>query len=295
MATVEMNVSSFSKPVQLLWERMSPCVLCPRRCRVDRTKGKKGICEIGETPKVSSIFPHFGEERVLVGDGGSGTIFFAGCNLRCIFCQNYDVSHLGLGHEMSVEDLGDAMLELERQGCCNINLVTPTHVAAAAAAAIEHARNRGLRLPVVYNTGGYDSMATLELLEGFVDIYMPDMKYSEGGVSTELSDAADYPEVNRAAVREMHRQVGDLKTQGGVAVSGLLVRHLVMPNRVAGSFQIIDFLATEISKKTAINIMDQYRPCYKAGSVDKINRRPFPEEIEEVRNYAVEKGLRVIR
>jgi len=295
MATVEMNVSSFSKPVQLLWERMSPCVLCPRRCRVDRTKGKKGICEIGETPKVSSIFPHFGEERVLVGDGGSGTIFFAGCNLRCIFCQNYDVSHLGLGHEMSVEDLGDAMLELERQGCCNINLVTPTHVAAAAAAAIEHARNRGLRLPVVYNTGGYDSMATLELLEGFVDIYMPDMKYSEGGVSTELSDAVDYPEVNRAAVREMHRQVGELKTQGGVAVSGLLVRHLVMPNRVAGSFQIIDFLATEISKKTAINIMDQYRPCYKAGSVDKINRRPFPEEIEEVRNYAVEKGLRVIR
>jgi putative pyruvate formate lyase activating enzyme len=194
-----------------------------------------------------------------------------------------------------VEELGEAMLELERQGCCNINLVTPTHVAAAAAAAIEHARNRGLRLPVVYNTGGYDSTATLELLEGFIDIYMPDMKYAGGGVSAELSEAADYPEVNRAAVREMHRQVGDLKTQGGAAVSGLLVRHLVMPNRMGGSFQIIDFLANEISKKTAINIMDQYRPCHKAGSVEKINRRPFPEEIEEVRDYALEKGLRVIQ
>jgi putative pyruvate formate lyase activating enzyme len=294
MAAVGMNVSSFSKPVQLLWERMSPCVLCPRRCRVDRTKGDKGVCGVGETPKVSSIFPHFGEERVLVGVGGSGTIFFTGCNLRCIFCQNYDISHLGRGQEMSVEDLGEAMIELQREGCCNINLVTPTHVAAAAAAAIEHARNRGLRLPVVYNTGGYDSTATLELLEGFIDIYMPDMKYGDGGVGAELSEAADYPEVNRAAVKEMHRQVGDLKTLGGAAVSGLLVRHLVLPNRMAGSFQVIDFLANEISNRTAINIMDQYRPCYKAGSAEKINRRPFPEEIEEVRSYAIEKGLRVI-
>ena len=294
MATVEMNVSSFSKPVQLLWERMSPCVLCPRRCRVDRVKGKKGVCGVGETPKVSSIFPHFGEERVLVGRGGSGTIFFAGCSLRCVFCQNYDISHLGRGQEMSVEDLGEAMLELEEEGCCNINLVTPTHVAAAAAAAVEYARNRGLRVPVVYNSGGYDSTATLELLEGFIDIYMPDMKYADAGIGAELSEAADYPEVNRSAVKEMHRQVGDLKTEGGVAVSGLLVRHLVLPEGLAGSVGIIDFLASEVSQRTAINVMDQYRPCYKAGSVEKINRRPFPEEVKVVREYALEQGLRVI-
>ena len=292
MASVDMNVSSYSKPVQLLWERMSLCVLCPRRCRVCRDNEHVGVCGIGQTPKVSSIFPHYGEEKVLVGAGGSGTIFFAGCSLRCIFCQNYDISHLGRGHEMSVEDLGEAMLNLEREGCCNLNLVTPTHVAAAAAAAIEYARNKGLTLPIVYNSGGYDSVETLELLEGCVDIYMPDMKYADVGISAELSDAADYPDVNRAAVKEMHRQVGDLKIEGGVAVTGLLVRHLVLPEGLAGSPAIIDFLANEISRKTAINVMDQYRPCYKASAVEKISRRPFPREVEAIRQYARDRGLR---
>jgi putative pyruvate formate lyase activating enzyme len=245
-------------------------------------------------PVVSSAGPHFGEEKVLVGSGGSGTIFFAGCNLGCIFCQNFDISHHRRGQEVTIEHLAESMLELADYGCCNINLVTPTHVVPAIAAAIELAREQGLKLPIVYNTGGYDLVETLRLLEGLIDIYMPDMKYSDSAAAKELSAAADYPEVNFAAVREMHRQVGELRTKNGLAVRGLLVRHLVLPNDLAGSCAIIDFLAERISPETTINVMAQYRPCYKACSYSRVNRRPTAAEIESVRRYAVEKGLNVL-
>jgi putative pyruvate formate lyase activating enzyme len=245
-------------------------------------------------PVVSSVGPHFGEESVLVGGGGSGTIFFAGCNLGCIFCQNYDISHHREGHEVDIEQLARAMLDLQKYGCININFVTPTHVIAPVIAAIELARTKGLNLPVVYNTGGYDSVETLKLIEGYVDIYMPDMKYSDGGVAKELSGASDYPEVNFAALREMHKQVGDLQIENGRATRGLLVRHLVLPNGLAGSFKVIDFLAEQISAATAINVMDQYRPCYGAFSNSRINRRATAEEIESVRRYTIKKGLRVL-
>jgi putative pyruvate formate lyase activating enzyme len=195
---------------------------------------------------------------------------------------------------MTIELLARAMLGLQDYGCSNINFVSPTHVAAAIAAAIELARDSGLKLPTVYNTGGYDSVETLRLLEGFIDIYMPDMKYTDSKVSEELSAAPDYPEVNFAALKEMHRQVGDLQVEDGLGTRGLLVRHLVLPENLAGSFEVIDFLAEQISAETTINIMDQYRPCYKASSHPKINRRPTYEEIESVRQYAIEKGLNVL-
>jgi putative pyruvate formate lyase activating enzyme len=304
------NIDSFSEPVKKLWEMTNPCVLCPRKCKVNRSpvrdgqvhKGQTGFCGITALPVVSSVGPHFGEESVLVGStgslqigrGGSGTIFFAGCNLGCIFCQNFDISHLRHGCQMNIEQLAQSMLELQNYGCNNINFVTPTHVIAAIMAALELARKKGLKLPTVYNTGGYDSVETLKLLDGFIDIYMPDMKYADCEVAKELSSAPDYPQVNKAAVKEMHRQVGDLQVEKGLAKKGLLVRHLVLPENLAGSFEIIDFLAKEISSKTTINVMDQYRPCYKASLYPKINRRPTLEEIESARQYAIQKGLNVL-
>jgi putative pyruvate formate lyase activating enzyme len=294
MTSLPANLGSFSKSVSKLWERMKPCTLCPRMCKVDRSKGQTGFCGIADMPPVSSVGPHFGEESVLVGCGGSGTIFFAGCNLGCIFCQNFDISHHRHGRRVTIEQLAESMLELQDYGCSNINLVTPTHVIPAIAAAIELAGKKGLNLPIVYNTGGYDSVETLRLLAGFVDIYMPDMKYSDSAVAKELSNAADYPQLNRAAVKEMHNQVGDLQVEKGLATRGLLVRHLVLPNNLAGGFEIIDFLAEQISPSTTINVMDQYRPCYKASSHSQINRRPTPQEIESVRRYAIEKSLNVL-
>jgi putative pyruvate formate lyase activating enzyme len=288
------NSAQFSEVVSKLWDLMEPCVLCPRRCKVNRGKVQVGFCGIGDKPMVSSVGPHFGEESVLVGHGGSGTIFFAGCNLGCVFCQNFDISHQRNGREVTIEQLAESMLGLQSIGCSNINFVTPTHVAPAIAAALELAGKKGLTLPMVYNTGGYDSVEMLRMLDGFMDIYMPDMKYSDSAAAKELSGAADYPQVNREAVKEMHRQVGDLQIEKGLAARGLLVRHLVLPENLAGSFEIIDFLAEQISPKTAINVMDQYRPCYKAHLHPRINRRPTFEEIESVRRYAIKKGLRVI-
>jgi len=284
----------FSANVRQLWEKTAPCTLCPRLCRINRQAGQIGFCGIGALPRVSSAGPHFGEESLLVGTGGSGTIFFAGCNLGCVFCQNDDISHQRKGRYVTIKQLVLAMLELQRIGCVNINFVTPTHVAAPIAAAIELARDQGLTIPTVYNTGGYDSAETLKLLEGLIDIYMPDMKYADRAVASELSGAPDYPRVNFAAVREMHRQVGDLHVEHGLATAGLLVRHLVLPENLAGSPQIIDFLAGEVSPHTAINIMDQYRPCYQAHAHPKINRRPTRDEIATVRQHARRKGLTLI-
>jgi putative pyruvate formate lyase activating enzyme len=294
MTPLSANSGPFSKSVQQLAERMNPCTLCPRNCKVNRGEGQIGFCGIGDKPVVSSVGPHFGEERELVGYGGSGTIFFAGCNLGCIFCQNFDISHHRHGRAVTIEQLAQFMLELQSHACSNINLVTPTHVVAPAIAAVQLARKDGLTLPIVYNTGGYDSVETLRLLNGLIDIYMPDMKYSDSEVAKELSSASDYPQLNREAVKKMHRQVGDLQTEKGLATRGLLVRHLVLPNNLAGSFETIDFLAEQISLNTAINIMDQYRPCFKASSHPKINRRPTLQEYDAVRRYAIKKGLNVL-
>lgn len=294
MASLPTNAGSFNKSVRKLADYMNPCTLCPRKCKVYRSKGRTGFCGIADEPVVSSVSPHFGEESVLVGSGGSGTIFFAGCNLGCIFCQNFDISHHRHGRRITIEQLARSMLELQNCRCSNINLVTPTHLVAPIMAAIESAKNKGLALPIVYNTGGYDSVETLELLAGSIDIYMPDMKYSDSKVAEEFSGAADYPQVNRSAVKEMHHQVGDLQLKKGIATRGLLVRHLVLPNQLAGSFETIDFLAEQISPKTTINVMDQYRPCFKAFSYSRLNRRPTTQEIQSVRRYAIEKGLNVL-
>jgi putative pyruvate formate lyase activating enzyme len=295
MAIASKQPGSFSPAVRRLWELMNPCVICPRNCRVNRSKGELGFCGIPALPVVSSIGPHFGEERVLVGAGGSGTIFFAGCNLGCVFCQNYDISHHRHGEPVTVENLAGFMLDLQSYGCHNINFVTPTHVAPAIAAAIEEGRKKGLRLPTVYNSGGYDSVGTLKLLDGYMDIYMPDMKFSDDSAAREIANASDYPEISFAAVKEMHRQVGDLlMNEAGLATRGLLVRHLVLPNKMAGSFKVIDFLTAEISPRTTINVMDQYRPCYKAASYIQINRSSTAGEVDEVRRYARDKGLNVL-
>jgi putative pyruvate formate lyase activating enzyme len=288
------DLDSFSHTIRQLWDLMNPCTLCPRKCKVYRSKGQTGFCGISDLPLVSSVGPHFGEESVLVGMGGSGTIFFAGCNLGCIFCQNYDISHHRHGRRMTIQQLAQSMLQLQKYGCSNINLVTPTHVISAIVAAIEIAKEKGLTLPTVYNTGGYDSVEILKLLDGYIDIYMPDMKYSDSKSAEQLSAAPDYPQINRDAVSEMHSQVGDLKLEKGLATRGLLVRHLVLPENLAGSFEIINFLADQISPKTTINVMDQYRPCFNASSHSKINRRPTLEEIQAAHQYAIKKGLNVL-
>jgi putative pyruvate formate lyase activating enzyme len=282
----------FADALEKLSVLSSPCKLCPRNCLVKRKEEQLGYCGIGFEPQVSSAGPHFGEEPVLVGTGGSGTIFFAGCNLRCLFCQNYDISHFKRGEKISIEQLAKIMLSLQRQGCININLVSPSHIAYQAAAAIKIARDEGLNLPIVYNSGGYDSVETLKSLEDFVDIYMPDMKYADSSAAAKYSDAKDYPQINFAAVREMHRQKGDLIIKNGLAVKGLLVRHLVLPNNVAGSKKIIDFLADKISVSTFINIMAQYRPCYMAAKYPEINLLPDYKYIDELRSYAAGRGLR---
>jgi len=283
----------FADALEKLSVLSNPCKLCPRNCLAKRKEEHLGYCGIGFEPSVSSAGPHFGEEPVLVGTGGSGTIFFAGCNLRCLFCQNYDISHFKRGEKISIGQLAKIMLGLQQQGCININLVSPSHIAYQAAAAIEIARNEGLTLPIVYNTGGYDSIETLKLLEDFVDIYMPDMKYADGSAAAKYSDAKDYPQINFAAVKEMHRQKGDLVIKNGLAVKGLLVRHLVLPNNVAGSKKIIDFLADEISASTFINIMAQYRPCYMAAKYPEINLLPDYGYIDELRACAAARGLRL--
>ena len=282
----------FADALEKLAVFSNPCRLCPRNCLVKRKQGQLGYCGIGFEPKISSAGPHFGEEPVLVGTGGSGTIFFAGCNLRCVFCQNYDISQLKQGRTISIGQLAKIMLGLQQQGCVNINLVSPSHIAYQAAAAIQFARKEGLNLPIVYNSGGYDSVETLRLLEDFVDIYMPDMKYADIATAKKYSDAENYPQINFAAVKEMHRQKGDLIIKNGLALKGLLVRHLVLPKNLSGGKKIIVFLADKVSTSTFINIMAQYRPCYNAAKYPEINQMPDYKYIDELRSYAAGRGLR---
>ncbi len=274
------------------------CCLCPRRCQVNRLKGELGKCSTGRQAIVSSFGPHFGEESPLVGSGGSGTIFFAFCNLKCCFCQNYAISQLGEGQEVTARELANMMLSLERQGCHNINFVSPTHVVPQILEALEIAVEVGLSVPLVYNSGGYDTVDTLQILDGIFDIYMPDMKYSDGQNAHRFSGIDDYPLINRAAVKEMHHQVGDLKIDNqGVATRGLLVRHLVLPDGLAGTAEVCRFLSQEISVNTYLNVMAQYHPCYQAFDVPElarsISREEFVEAIETARSYGLHRLDRI--
>ncbi|MBI3398525.1 MAG: radical SAM protein [Deltaproteobacteria bacterium] len=280
------------KRTESLNKILEDCCLCPRNCRVNRFAGEKGVCRVGSMPMVSSFHAHFGEERPLVGYYGSGTIFLTYCNLKCIFCQNYDISHLGEGKEVSVEEIGAMMISLMRQGCHNINFVTPTHQIAQIVSALPYAIERGLEIPLVYNCGGYESVETIKLLDGIFDIYMPDFKYGSNEAAKRLSAAPDYVETAKEAVKEMHRQVGDLVIdKRGIAQRGLLIRHLVLPDGLAGTREVMRFIAAEISKNTYINIMDQYRPCCKAFEHPPMNRRITGEEFEEAVRIAREEGL----
>jgi putative pyruvate formate lyase activating enzyme len=278
--------------LQRLIERLGTCELCPRRCRVNRLEDEKGFCRTGRKAVLSSFGPHFGEEDPLVGSGGSGTIFFTHCNLLCNFCQNYDISHGAIGHEIEPQGLAHVMLSLQEQGCHNINLVSPSHVIVQIVEALAMGIEGGLRIPLVYNTGGYDLPETIRLLDGVVDIYMPDVKFSDGTVSDALAGAPDYPLICRQALLEMHRQAGDLRLDAaGVAWKGLLVRHLVMPDGLAGTEETFAWIAGRLSKNTYINIMDQYRPCGTAHGHPSLSRRITPEEYEEALLAAERYGL----
>jgi len=267
------------------------CVLCPRLCRVNRLEGRGGVCRTGALAVVSAYHPHFGEESCLVGSGGSGTIFFTSCSLRCLFCQNWEISHLRLGEEIGPERLGRMMVELQTMGCHNVNLVTPTHMVPQILEALPYAVERGLTVPLLYNTGGYDRVETLRLLDGVVDLYMPDIKYADPRMAARYSGAADYPETVRRAVREMHRQVGDLRIENGLATRGLLVRHLVMPGDAAGTQEVMRFLAREISQDTYVNLMDQYHPCGRAFRHPRIARPITEVEFREALEAAREEGI----
>lgn len=272
-----------------LWDIMSRCRLCPRECGVNRHRGETGLCRSpGTRPFISSTMPHFGEERPLVGQGGSGTIFLTHCSLRCVFCQNYEISHLGRGSERSLEDLAGMMLHLQRIGCHNINFVTPTHCSAAILKALDIAAARGLRLPVVYNTCGWERLEILSILDGVVDIYLPDFKFWDSNISAELTAGADdYPELTRKAILEMHRQVGVAKpNRHGVMERGLMIRHLVMPNEMGGSVEILEWIAEHLPKDTYVNLMAQYNPYHKAFDFPKISRRITGEEYHKVADRA---------
>ena len=288
-----LSPQAFEQRVQRAEAVLRSCTLCPRTCRVDRTAGQRGFCRTGDRPVVSSWGPHFGEERPLVGRNGSGTIFFGNCNLGCLLLQDYTISHLGEGTETSVERLAEVMRDLQALGCHNINLVTPTHQMPMILHALLLASRKGLRLPLVYNCGGYESLEALRLLDGIVDIYMPDLKYADPEMALRYSKARNYPAAARSAIREMHRQVGDLMMDSeGVALRGLLVRHLVLPENAAGTAEVVRFLAEEISANTYVNIMDQYRPMWQASRSPAINRRPTSIEIDAARQSAIKAGLR---
>jgi putative pyruvate formate lyase activating enzyme len=276
------------------WRHLRDCDLCARYCRVDRLETVRGaVCRTGEQASVHGYGPHHGEEDPLRGWSGSGTIFFSWCNLRCVYCQNWEISQKGLGHSVDPAELAAMMLGLQAQGCHNINFVTPSHVVAQIIAAVAIAADQGLALPLVYNTGGYDSPEALRLLDGIIDIYMPDMKYGDSGKAHRFSHVRDYVEVNRAAVREMHRQVGELQLdEHGIAERGLLVRHLVLPQNTGGTDSVLRFLAEEISADTYVNLMDQYRPCYRADESPPLDRPITRQEFLQALAWADEAGLR---
>jgi len=287
------KTGKLSERVEKLYSIYENCHLCPRDCRVNRKEGQTGRCRSTSRVKVSSAFAHFGEEAPLVGEKGSGTIFFSNCGLRCIYCQNYKISHEGEGVEISDDRLAEMMVKVQELGCHNINLVTPTHYLPSIINALQKAIPMGLRIPLVYNTSGYENLEILQLLDGIVDIYLPDCKYTDPEQAAKYSDGAyNYPHYAFIALKEMFRQVGDLEVnRKGIAVKGLIVRHLVLPNRIAGTEKFLKFVAEQLSKTTYLNIMSQYRPEYKASEYPELSRRLKQSEYEEAIRWAHQKGL----
>ena len=283
----------FARKIEEAYSIFEDCHLCPRQCGVNRKKGEKGFCRAPLKPVVFGAHPHFGEEVPLVGRYGSGTIFISNCNLRCIFCQNWPIAHEGKGEEVEDEDLAGMMLHLQETGCHNINLVTPTHVMPNILNATRIALKKGLRLPLVYNTSGYETLEITKLLDGIVDIYMPDMKYMDAEQAAKYSSgASDYPAVTKRAIMEMNRQVGVLKTDSnGIALRGVIIRHLVMPNRVAGTEKFVKWVGQNLPKSTYVNIMPQYRVEYKAYEYPKISRGITVSEFLEAIDWAKNAGL----
>lgn len=303
---LNLSKKEFDLRIEKLFKILKNCEICPRKCHVNRIKNEKGFCQLGYLPMVSAYHPHFGEEAPLVGFGGSGTIFLTSCNLSCVYCQNYEISQLRIGEEISFERLAEMMIDLQNRGCHNINFVTPTPQVPQIVKSILIAIEKGLKIPLVYNTSSYDSVEILKLLEGIVDIYLPDARYSDDKISLKYSNAPNYFEIMKRAIKEMHRQVGDLiiadcrlkiddlEIPKGVAIRGLIVRHLVLPNKLAGSEKIFEFLAKEISKNTFLNIMDQYYPTWRAFNYPELSRRITKEEFEEAIKLAKKFGLRRI-
>ncbi len=278
--------------IKKAYNMLEQCHLCPRKCGVNRLEDEKGVCKTGKKAMVSSYNAHFGEEAPLVGKNGSGTIFFTNCNLLCNFCQNYDISHEGHGYEVSDEQLADMMMSLQNKGCHNINFVTPSHFVPQILSALELAIEKGLNIPLIYNSGGYDNVETLKLLEGVIDIYMPDFKFWDAVIAEKTCNAPDYPEIARKAIAEMHRQVGNLKIDNnGIAIRGLLIRHLVLPNKLAGTKEIAGFIVKDISPNTYVNIMPQYRPCGKASEIEELSAFLTQKEYNDAVRSAQEEGL----
>ena len=291
--SVRISKSELDHRIEEAYRLLEHCRVCPRDCGVDRLHNEKlGFCRSGLNAVVSSVSAHHGEEPPLSGTNGSGTIFLANCNLRCIYCQNYPISQLGNGAERTPGEIACQMVWLQEQGCHNVNLVTPTHFMPQILKALGLARERGFQIPIVYNTSGYESLQALRLLDGIVDIYLADMRYSDEAVGRKYSNAPHYPAVNRAAVKEMYRQVGNLLVdKKGIAVKGLIIRHLVLPNGMSGTAGVMKFLSEEISKDVFISLMAQYFPAYKAGDFKEVARRISADEYEEARRMMEKHGL----
>jgi len=282
----------FDRRIEKAYKLLSPCEVCPRKCGVKRLEGEQGFCRSDEEVIVSSYNAHFGEEPPLSGNFGSGTIFFTNCNLKCVYCQNYPISQLGNGDKVNLSELAKIMLALQKRKCHNINLVTPTHFVPQILKSLKSAIKMGLHIPIVYNTSGYDSVNTLKLLDGVVDVYLPDARYADNEVARKYSSAPGYFEIMEKALKEMHRQVGDLVTDKiGVARSGLIVRHLVLPEGLSGTKKIMYFIAREISPHTYISLMAQYFPAYQAGQFPLLSRRINREEYREALQTFKEEGL----
>jgi len=279
---LNLSKKELNKRVERLFKISENCEICPRKCHVNRLKDEKGFCQLGKKPVVSAFHPHFGEESPLVGFFGSGTIFLTSCNLACVYCQNFEISQLRIGEEVSFEKLAEMMINLQKMGCHNINFVTPTPQVPQIIKALAIAITKGLQIPLVYNTSSYDSVRVLKLLDGIFDIYLPDARYSNSKIALKYSTAPNYFKVMRTAIKEMHHQVGDLIVdENGIAIKGVLVRYLVLPNNLAGSKKIFKFLVKKISPNTFLNIMDQYRPCFKAAEYPELARRITDEEYKK--------------
>jgi len=285
--------SMLKKRGEKLWKTMERCELCPRMCGVNKLKGEKGFCGANAQLEISSFNPHFGEERPLVGTGGSGTIFLTNCGLRCVFCINWEISQGGEGYPRSIEDFASMMLTLQKRGCHNINVVTPTHYSPHIILAVDLAASKGLKLPLVYNTCGWERVEILKIFDGIIDIYLPDFKYSDGKNAAKYSSGAStYPEITQRALLEMHKQVGVAKpAEDGLMYRGLMIRHLVMPNQVSGTKKVIEWIAHNLPKDTYLNLMSQYRPVFKANEYPEISRTIIRKEYTEAINWAEAAGL----